>query len=484
MQPVRKESKRRGVSKPAAVLLALIGLALLAFLAYELFFKKTLPQPSGENERVQLIKREADELLRMEVQSGKAEPFVLSRTTEGWEVEGKPDFEMDQNELNLMVKDLATLYANEFLGEIKTDTDSLESLGLGAGAPRVKASYLDGSEYTLVFGDSAQTEIPADYLMFEKDNKVYAVSVETRDHFDRNLESLHRIPKINFNADLVDAVRFQGARPFAVTQQEGLWEMVSPFLYPVDSTGMQALMTSIGNMRLALYAGEASAENLERFGLTEPKRTIIFELSPSVIMGYEKDGSPSGSLDVGEQVFSIALGDDIGGIGLYCLYEGQIYQASNVSMGFLRDTGPETLLSPYPVTWPINRLERMVVVDALGTREYHLALTEKVLPNNQLARDQAGNILYEPDITKNGAGMDSREFMQEYLKLMSLSRNGRLPSGFHPEKNDPVRRYTLMTVQGERELALFHYDELHYAMRVNGTFVDYVNKATADAIAL
>ena len=484
MQPVRKGKPARGFGKPAAVLLALLGLGLLVFLSIELFKPDSQPAHPVENERVQLIDRDESELIRMEVKSGIAEGFALSRAKDGWIVEGKPDFEIDANELSLMVKDLTTLYANEFLGEINTDKDSLESLGLGDAAPRVTASYLDGSSRTLVFGNSAQTEIPADYMKFADESKVYAVSVETRDHFDRNLESLHMIPKINFNADLVDSISFQGQHPFTLTQQEGLWEMSLPWLYPVDNAGMQALINSISGMRFALYAGKADEENLDKHGLLVPKRTINFQLAPSVITGFEDDGRPSGSLDIPRQVFSIAVGDDIGGIGLYCLYEGSIYQASNVSMGFLRDTEPETLLSPYPITWPINRVERLLVSDAAGTRDYRLELTEKVLPNNRLERDRDGNILYEPDITKDGAAVDGRQFIQEYLKLMTLSRNGRLPSGFQPDSREPAKSYILTTSLGERELALFPYDELHYAMRVNGTFVDYINRETADAISL
>lgn len=484
MQPVRKGKAARRNRKPLAMLAALLGTALIIFLVYELALPKAQPAPRNEDERVPLIEREADTLKRIEVMPGKSEHFTLIQGDLGWTVDGQPDFLIDLNELNLMVKDFTALYANEFAGEVKPDEASLAALGLGETAPRAKASYLDGSALTLVFGNSAQTEIPADYLKFGDDSRVYAVSVETRDHFDRSLESLHQIPKINFTASLLDTIVVSGFNPFTLSQQEELWEITSPFLYPADSAAMRDLLNDIGSMRFALYAGKANDENLRRFGLEDPKRVFTFELAKSFIQSFEKDGSPAGSLAVPEQSLSIALGDDISGIGLYCLYDGSIYQASNLSMGFLRDAAPDRLLSPYPVTFPINRLERLVVEDMAGIREYRLEMTEKVLPNNQLATDRDGNILYEPYVLLDGIETDSDLFTQGYLKLMTLARSGRLPEGFQPESKTAARRYVFMTAQGERELALFPYDSLHYAMRVNGSFFDYVSKESAESIGL
>ena len=149
-------------------------------------------------------------------------------------------------------------------------------------------------------------------------------------------------------------------------------------------------------MRCALYAGEASEEYLQRYGLGVPDRTITFMLSDSLLTGFDRQGAQTTSRAIPAQQLRIALGEGIGNIGLYCLYEGKIYQASNASMGFLRDSTLERLSSPTPVN----------------------------------------------------------------------------------------RRYRFDTALGRRVLALFHYDALHYAMRVNGVFADYVLRESADSIAL
>lgn len=484
MQPVRKNASPDHRKRLLAGLIAALFLAVALMIYFNREQKIPELETHADEERVSLINRETDELVGMEVTSSRGDRFTILRENQGFIVEGQPDFSLDEHQIDLMVKDLTKLSANELAGEVHLDESSLAHLGLGQDAPRVSATYSDGEQLTLVFGNSAQTEIPADYLLIAGDNKVYTVSPETRDHFDRTQNTLHPVPAVNFSSSLVDKAIFSGQGAFSLHQQDGLWEVTDPFLYPADSNQVRALLSSIGNMRFAVYAGEATQENLVRFGLEHPRRTITFYLSASTIISYDSQGMPLDSQNLVSQNLTISVGDDIDSIGLYCLYDGKIYQASNASMGFLQDTGLPGILSVAPVTLPVNRLHSLKVEEKGETREYRIDFTEKILPNNEIERDEAGNTLYEPFVSLNSEETESENFLMEYLKLMGLQRSGRLPEGFSANEEAPARRYLFMLQDGTRELALFPYDALHYAMRVNGTFMDYVSRALADEIAL
>lgn len=481
MQPVRKKKLKKPLAARLLILAALLLLGALVW--FGLLDKKVPPLISHEEERLSLIQVEEERLLRFEVRSSKGDAFTLVRENDGFVVEGRPDFVLDPLELELMVRDLTVLSANELAGEVHLDEASLAMLGLGREAARVTAHYEGGSLTTLVFGDSAMTEIPSDYLMVEGSNRVYTVSPETRDHFDRELNTLHKIPAINFKPELVREIIMEGRDPFAMSQVEGLWELSSPLHYPAGAQAVAALLNSVGKMRLALYAGKADAETLKKTGLAEPKRTVTFRLLESVITGFDEQGQPAGQARVPEQDVQFSVGGDIGNIGLYLLYDGQVYQASNVSMGFLRDTALVNLLSRNPVTMPINRLERLVIAENGKTRDYRIEMIEQVLPNNTIARDEQGNTLFEPWVTLNGEDVDSEAFLRDYLALMNLGGAGRLPEGYTND-GPPVKTYTFYQHGGTRELALVPYDALHYALRVNGHYVDYVSRAAADALGL
>ncbi len=484
MQPVRKKSippRRRAV-----LLLALLFTALI--LLIWIFFGQKAPdaQPpliKNTDEELTLISRDASELSKFSVRPSAGEPYAIIFRGGKAEVEGKPDFPLEEREINLMVKDLTLLTVHEELGRITQDEQNLEALGLGKTAVRVQAEYSDGTRAGLVLGGSAPTEIPSDYFMMEGDDRVFSVSTDMRPHFDRGLNTLHPVPALNFNSALTDGLYYSGEKGFEIRQSEGLWEVVSPFRYPADEDRVRSLLYALGNMRLAVYAAKADGDNLSKYGYDPARRSVRIDLAPSVIQGYREDGEPAESLDVPAQSFRFQIGDPIGSLGFYLLYEGEIYQVSHASMGFLSSMDIDDILSPAPVNVPINRLTRLSVHRGGESREYEVSMTEKILPNNQHERDEAGNLLYEPTITVNGQEADSTAILREYLRLMALRASGKLPEGFASEE-EQAARYQLSGPFGELELALYPFDALHYAMRVNGQFIHYVDRDAADIIQL
>lgn len=477
MQPIRKKNRKKG-SWLLLALPMLLGLLLI----WQLSGKAPAKKGPEHEERVQLIRRTEQELLRIDFYPEKGPAYALVQADGRFEVAGWPTFEVDKDQLALIIRDFTVLDANELVGQVHGHEEELAGLGLGQEAARAKATYSDGSQLTLIFGASSRDHIPADYLMIAGQDKVYTVSPETREHFDRPLASLRQVPRINFNASLVDRMVVEGADGFELYQQEGLWQLSSPVNYPADAEKMSSLLKSISKMRFALYAAEG--DEAARFGLDKPGRSITFHLSASIMQGFDTSGQLADSRQVDAQQLTITLGDNIENIGLYCLYEGRIYQASNLSMGFLRDVDWQDLLSGSPVTLPLNRLSRLEVVGAGQQRAYQIELVEKILPNTQVARDEQGQILYEPLITRDGQPMEQADFVQAYLRLMDLRRAGRLPADFQQPAEQALRIYRLHSGDSLQTLALYPLDELHYALSVNGHFVDYVTRSAADSIGL
>lgn len=476
MQPVQKKTRNKKIIR---LLTGLGSLLLIAGVAIVIIInnskKPVTPHVHQAAERYMMIEQKEEDLLRFEVTNSKGEQFALVNTGAGFQVERQPDYPLNEVDVSLMVKDLTILEATDLAGDAPLDTAVLQELGLGPDAPRVTASYRDGQDITLLFGADARTEIPADFIMMADDSKVYTISPETKQHFDRSLNTLHTVPAINFNSQLVQRIRVEGENAFVLEQQEGWWEVKEPVLAAADHQAVGKLLKDIGSMRFALYADEGSSSKLEEYGLLSPRRRIVFELSDSVITGYDKDDRVVDSLPVPAQQIQLDLGADYGNIGLYLLYDGKVYLGSNASMGFLKQLSLASVKSSSPLGIPVNRLRSILAEEGGKQALFTIGFMEAVLPNNQLARDEMGNLLYDILVDVGTAEIKPDSFMQEYLKLMALAGHGALPEGFTADDDQMLRRYQFELLDGTtRELAFYPFDALHAAMRVNGVFVSYV----------
>lgn len=483
MQPIRKKNKLSQRTRLLMVAAAALLITVTVILLIQRKPQLVPPVPQSSNITYELINRNEEDLLSFQVTNAKGEQFTIKRMDGKYVLDGFLDFQLDDTQVKLMVKDLTLLIASDLSGDAPEGEDSLALLGLGQDAPRVTAYYSDQTQTTLRFGFNARTEIPSDFIMIEGDSKIYTTSPETRDHFDRDVSTLHHIPAINFNSDLIEQIRFEGKDAFVLQQTDGWWEMTQPYLHAVNQAGLSSLLGSIGKMRFALYVSEAHDDKLADYGLKQPRRSITFDLAKSTISSYDREDKLLYSQTVPAQSIQLAMGDDYERIGLYCLYDGKIYLCSNASMGFLRDVSSKMMQSKSPLNIPINRLQRMTITEQGLTQTYEIGFVESILPNNELARDKDGNQLFDTLVYKDDQEVDSHAFLKTYLSLMGLQGAGPLPEGFEPDEKNAIKTYTFMLLDGSsRELALFPFDALHYAMRVNGVFLAYVSRDVADAI--
>lgn len=486
MQPVRKKKRRK---KPATAIIAICvaafaGLVMLWYLKNQ---PEALPPPSAQREaaqQIRLINRQEKALSAFQVFPPGRNSYRLVRGEKGFQVEGQPDFALDEQMVSTMVEDLTTLSA-EKAGDINEVKGGAEALGIDGQHFRVIAEYDDASRITFSFGNPAYTEIPSDYLMLSGDSAVYMVSPQIRNNLDHPLGALHPIPKINFNSDLVDSVEVSvGEEAFTLAQTGVLWQVASPFRYPADRGAVAALKKNINSMRLAVYVGQGAENNLAEYGLLSPRMTVRFNLAESVIITPAQDDIPVSTLQVPAQHLEFAIGDDIDNIGFYCLYKGCVYQASYASMGFLTTLSREGFLAKNPVIIPINQLLSLQVIRLDSARCYGVELVERIEKNNALAVDASGQQIYDPVITRDNQEIDQETFVMEYLKLMDVGNRGKLPPDFVPAGR-PVVRYVFEAEGGAKlDMAFYPYDALHLAMAVNGQALYYTTRQAVEDIAL
>ncbi len=483
MQPVRKK-QHKSAAKRGMLVAVLAVLVVLAGVLMWLNLKdknSALPPPEpSENQEVTLIGKAPQDLSAFELFPTGHASYRLVRGESGFQLPDKPDFALDQEMLAVMAQDLTTISA-ELAGELSQVPGGEAALGMDGKHFRVRAEYTDGTSLTLSFGNAAYTEIPSDYFMLSGDQAVYTLSPQIKSNLNLPLGALHPIPRIDFSADLLDALEVEDEKSaFSLERNNHFWQVAQPVRYPADPGQIAVMMSAINGMRFAVYVGEADELPLSDYGLDAPKRQLTFHLAKSVII---TQGENAAAHEVAAQRFQFAIGDDIDRIGFYCLHQGSVYQASYASMGFLTTLSLDRMLARKPVIIPINQLHSLRVEDAQAKRSYQVELVERIEKNNALALDEEGRQLYDPVITRDGQESNQEAFIQEYLKLMDLGGQGKLPEGFEPE-GAPLVRYVLDAEEILIDLAFYPFDALHLAMVVNGHAVYYVTRQALAEISL
>ena len=138
-------------------------------------------------------------------------------------------------------------------------------------------------------------------------------------------------------------------------------------------------------------------------------------------------------------------------------------------------------MSRYPVLVALGNLASLTVQkqDAFPI-VYALTRTERVAPNNDLALDDAGNVIWDVHLTRNGAPADYDAFASAYSALVATGVAGMLPAE-DDFTGEPHTLYTFCDVDGAvHTIALTSYGVLHDAVSVDGHQAFYIAKGAFD----
>ena len=483
MQKVRKR-KRRSLSRNQKVLVYAFLLSLGSLLLLFMPLSPNDQAPEGfmevrQDTAVLHFSAAEEDLQSFTVFPGGGGQYTIVHGQGSYRLEEEPDYSLDMTLINGMVQSLLYLQSTDTLGDTKGL--DLREFGLEEGALQVIAQFSQDRELAFNIGGRVPSDIPADYLLIAGDPLLYTIGADVRETFDYALNLLHTIPAVNFNADLLDQVRFVGEGAFNLRRvAQDIWEISDPVEYPASLARVQWLLRQISQMRLAAYIAPASTENLSRYGLEKPRSHVVFSLADSIISSLHADETSPQSQKIAAQELVFTIGDDIPGIGFYCLYDDVIYQASDLSMGFLPDHDMNAYIGQNPVDIPLERPIRLLASWPEGSVDCSVSLVEHILQNNDIALDEQGNILYDYLVTSSDREIEPAQFVDAYAKLMAIEASGFLMPGFSAQGKPPALSLSLIFENRQRHIAFYPYDALHFAVEINGHFIHFVSRQSAE----
>ena len=358
-------------------------------------------------------------------------------------------------------------------------TDSLADMGLAPPQITVETDYADGSTVTIALGYNL-ADTTYYYYRWSGDDGVYLCNTGVYETFEYTADLLLSITQPTIHASLIESISVARAddEPIVCTfgaDGGAAASLQSPYVYPMDPDAADALRSAAENFRLGARLLPVTDENRSAYGLDAPQAVVKIAQREGLDARIDAAGVLTGA-PLEPSVITLNIGAKDGDFFYYCEYAGTCYRVSSFLVSAFLDADADALLLLRPADMDGETLQRITVQTGEGTQDFCASYTEKVLPNNELATDEFGNVIYTVDVTRNGEPLSLDAFTALAQRLGQMTVSGTLEALRQPE-GTPVWQMTLTTVKGAaRSLAAYPLDAFQYLLSVDGVALCQINK--------
>ena len=486
MSPVRRRAVGAEKKKRRTLWLLLPLLAVMFVGGWLLLHNAPVSLPEVvPSQSVTLSNRASEEVISITITGPYDTPYTLQRDIDGvWEIKGYPSFAFRQTMLDAMVDNAAVIITDDTIGRLSEHSDwHTDDFGLQDGCLRVEVAYSDGSHLAFRLGDPVPEETPGYFFMLEGDDRIFTMSTDVFEAYANTRMALHTVSEPALKGDLIDRITFSGRDPFILERSSDGWYLTDPVVYPLAASAVDSLLDKLEGVRFAQYVGLAEDCDLASLGLDPAERILTLDIAESTVTGYDADSQVTGSTVLPAYQLELSVGNEESEIVFYCLYRGVVNKATSFSAGFLRTQDWNSLLLAAPFNSDIGEINSLTWSQDAQTWVYNLSFSERILPNNELERDENGNVIYDVNVSCNGQETDSEAFAAAYGRLCALRMEDRLPVDYSLPQGEPLLMVEIMRNDGkQRTITLWPLDALHDAVAVNGVALFRVEKGWADSI--
>lgn len=489
--PKVKEAKGRTAGQGHRRGLILLGIALGLALAFVLLLpqlKQLFPPPKsgdmshGRNFEV-LDKVDPEGLASIAVTHLDGEAYTL-RYQEGKLLLERPGQDPVAIQEALAERIIAAATSIAVEDTVTKDEEEVRAhlgdMGLDPPQIQVEAVHRDGRRDSFSLGWKVP-ETGYYYFRWSGDPGVYMCDEGVYQSFEYTAQMLLPVPRVELEKSLIDRISLslRGQEPLEAvfaTDSQGYQAatLQKPFVYPVDQDSAQALLTAAAQLRLGTRRDEITWENRGEYGFDDPIAQIEIHQQEGVFQQAEAGGALApGSAP--EQTLRLTLGQKVGGFFYTCQYEGQYYYVSSLLVDAFLEVTAEGIATKRPADLGDCEIASISIQAGGRVLELRKTKTEQVLPNNQLATDASGNLVYDVQVTLNGEVIptDTFDSLVERLKAIQVSgeagEEGQEGQDFMAGAGTPRWQMSLTTQGGTtRTLAAYPMDAFFDAVAVDG----------------
>ena len=414
--------------------------------------------------------RNAEEVASVTVTRRGQAPWTLIRDesggvylkgSEGWTVKERLADQVLDTMANLVYEDIMTADPAEY-------RDRLAAFGLGDPYITAEVRFTDGQEMTIHLGDEVPVEERIRYMTVDGDERLYAVAYSLAEDLDVEQEALHPVNQPEIYPVLLDRLTVYGRdgqetaewrlRGEITDQDAGTnWVITAPFRYPADEDVIQNMKTGAGNLRMGVFLGDATEDNLAQWKRAEPEYTLELHMAP----GSTGTVSDLGVYNVTEReggTVTLGISRSDNEMIDYVRFGDEIYKVSHLSLSAFVDANAEGTAARYIAPVPLNSLESITIEQNGETVTYTVERTGETDPDT--AEEKV-------ICRKDGEEISREAFEAAYERLLTVTVSGKLPKG--AEWEEAHTKYTFRTVSGgTHTVELSSWDGMHDAVTMDG----------------
>jgi len=387
-----------------------------------------------------------------------------------------------------------TAYAEKFLqyatGIAVEDTvvddvsevqENLPDMGLLPPQIEVLVTYDDGTAETLSFGYNLPSTSYY-YYQWSGDSGVYLCNNGAYETFEYTADMLLSVTQPSILASLIERISISNGDgdPIVCTftaDSAGnvLGTVQSPFVYPMDFTAAENLLTAAENFRLGSRLKTVTDDNRTGYGLDSPQAVVKIAQREGLYSQIDSDGGYH-TYTLASGTITLTIGDKDGEFFYFCEFDGTCYRVSSFLITAFLNADANNYITGNPADMGGETMQSVSVQTGGGTLDFYAAYTEQVLPNNELATDESGSVIYDVNVTLNGETIPQDAFDSLVERLGQMTVSGKLDAIREPE-GTPRWQMTLTTTQGiSRTLAAYSMDAFQDVLAVDGVALQTISK--------
>ncbi|MEG2206542.1 MAG: DUF4340 domain-containing protein [Clostridia bacterium] len=493
--PPKVEPKRSKRPRRLIWMITALGLALaVAFVLLLPTIKQWFPPARYPIEEVPLTLRtlersEREELQSLTVRHIAGDSYTLRVVGDQLQLEREGALvEVSELYADELWQAATEIIVQDTVAENAADVaDYLSDMGLAPPQTVVTVQYRDGRSATIELGLGVP-HTTYSYYRWSGAPGIYMCDIGISDAFSLKAERLLPVTQPVLEKTLIDelTLRRNGQSELSMTftaDSAGLISgtMQAPWHYAMSTESAASMLSSLQNLRLGTLLGEATAENRTKYGFDDPLCVVELHQHAGSRNVINADGQLMAE-PLDEIRLRFTLGRTEGDAFYTCEYEGACYLVSRFLISALAEASPSALITRRPADLGGAELSGIRVQTGNGMLDIAVSRTERVLPNNQLETDEAGNPVYDIAILCNGQSMNADAFNGLCQRLAAMTIAGDLPAEWSPNGATPRWQIALTTVGGTtRTLAAYPLDAFSDAIAVDGVARHYLHVEALDS---
>jgi hypothetical protein len=238
--------------KPHGLITAVGVLAILGGYAWWANRHPATDTSSTSTTSPKILTLNADQITGIRLAKTGADPVVLSRNGDKWQITAPQELPADSDAVNGLTGAVAPLTSDRLIDE---HPQSLAPFGLDHPSSEVDITTKDGNTTKLLFGSDTVSGSDT-YVKLANDPKVYTVASSSKSSLDKSVGDLRDKRLMTLNSDKITSVALSAKGPAVEFSKNssGDWQITKPKPMRADGGAVDDLVSKLKDAKMDLSA--------------------------------------------------------------------------------------------------------------------------------------------------------------------------------------------------------------------------------------